>query len=156
MITKLFLSQKRMFWHNLGCIASPMLYQMLVSWQCVPSVWKPVLSVSNITVQTIIEFVQAKKDYNVWMLLYFYYQTQRDGSRIYGLFKEADAANPEQYQYTLRLKATNMWTCGLLFSFFGSDGVGGLTDSEMSNLLNNLTPTGTVKSRTEKAPSFTL
>ena len=84
--------------------------------------------------QTIIEFVQAKKDYKVRMLLYFDYQMQRDGSRIYGLLKEPGNSNPEQYQYTLRMKATHMWTCGLLFSFFGSDGVGGLTDTEMSRL----------------------
>jgi len=88
----------------------------------------------------IIGFVQAKKDYKVKMLLYFDYQTQRDGSRIYGLFKDADESNPEQYHYTLRMKATHMWTCGLSFSLFGSDG--GLTDSEMSNLLNNPSITG--------------
>ena len=102
------------------------------------------MSVSNITVQTIIEFVQAKEDYKVRMLLYFDYQTQRDGSRIYGLLKEPGNSNPEQYQYTLRMKATHMWTCGLSFSLFGSDGVL-MTDSEMSNLLINPSITGTVK-----------
>ena len=94
------------------------------------------------------------------MRLYFDYQTQHDGSRIYGLFKDADESNTEQYHYLLRMKATNMWTCGLLFSFFGSDG--GLTDSEMSNLLNNPTTTGTVKKqlhrsdKIETASNFTL
>ena len=97
------------------------------------------MSLSNINVQTIIEFVRAKKDYKVRMLLYFDYQTQRDGSRIYGLLKEPDNSNPEQYHCTLRMKATHMWTCWLSFSLFGSDG--GLTDSEMSNP----SITGTVK-----------
>ena len=79
------------------------------------------------------------------MLLYFDYQTQHDGSRIYGLFKDADESNTEQYHYLLRMKATNMWTCGLSFSLFGSDGAL-MTDSEMSNLLINPSITGTVKS----------
>ena len=52
--------------------------------------------------------MQVMKDYKVKRLLYFDYQTQRNGSKIYGLFEYADNSNLEQYHYTLRLKATNM------------------------------------------------
>jgi len=64
------------------------------------------------------------------------YQIQDDGSRIYGLYKDADGTIPEQYQYTFSVKASNIWSSELLTVFYGESAYGGVTDGVTDNPTN--------------------
>ena len=61
------------------------------------------------------------------------YQIQDDGSRIYGLYKDADGTIPEQYEYKFSVEAAGIWSSELLTVFYGESTDGGVTDSVTDN-----------------------
>ena len=69
-------------------------------------------------------------------LFHLCYQIQDDGSRIYGLYKDADGTIPEQYQYTFSVEAAGIWSSELLTVFYGESAYGGVTDGVTDNPTN--------------------